>query len=105
MPDPTEDVPGDPPTGQGDRRFNLWALCPGVSGTARVGAVVELADEMDGTVEGVEVAVAMIADIHRASAGGAVAIDDVLHPEGEVGILRPEVRHEASPPVVRQPRY
>jgi hypothetical protein len=64
------------------------AACSG-----RNGAVVELADEMDGTVEGVEVAMSMIADIHLVPAGGAVTVEDVKLPEGEVGILWPVMRH------------
>jgi hypothetical protein len=36
----------------------------------------------------------MVADIHPAATVGAVAIKDVEFPEGEVGILGPEMRHE-----------
>src|SRR4051794_24445442 len=101
MPDPAEGIPADAPAGQGDRRFQLWAFGRGVPGTARVGAVVELADEMDGAVEGEEVTMAMVADIHPAATVETVAVDDVKLPEGEVGILRPDVRHGVDRPVVR----
>jgi hypothetical protein len=43
----------------------------------------------------------MVADIHPVATAGAVAIDDVKLPEGEVGILRPDVRHDVDLPVVR----
>jgi hypothetical protein len=101
MADPTEDVPGDAPSGQGDGRFDLGALGLGVPGTARVGTVVELADQMDGPLEREEVAMAMVADIHPVAAVGAVTIEDVQLPESEVGILRPEMRHDASLRVIR----
>src|SRR3954468_21822588 len=77
MADPAEDVPGDAPAGQGDGRLDLGALGPGVSRAAWVGAMVELADEMDGAVEGEEVAMAMVADIHQVAAMGAVAVEDI----------------------------
>jgi hypothetical protein len=38
----------------------------------------------------------MIADVHKAPAGGAVAIDDVQLPESEVGLLGPVMRHGAD---------
>jgi len=63
--------------------------------------MVELADEMDGTVEGEEVAMAMVADIHPVATVGAVAIDDVKLPKSEVGLLGPKVRHDVDLPVVR----
>jgi hypothetical protein len=55
--------------------------------------MVELADEMDGAVEGEEVAMAMVADIHQVAAGGAFPVEDVELPGGEVGLLRPVMRH------------
>src|SRR5271168_3186386 len=93
MSDPAEDVPGDAPAGQGDGRLNLGALGPGMPRAAWVGAVVELADEMDGAVEGEEVAMAMVADIHQVTAGGAFPIEDVQLPGGEIGVVGPVVRH------------
>src|SRR3954452_1267872 len=98
MPDPAEDIPADAPTGQGDRRFDLRAFGRGVPGTARIRAVVELADEMDGTLDGEEVTMAMVADIHPAAALGAVAFDDVEFPKSEVRILGPKMRHDVDRP-------
>ncbi len=59
---------------------------------------------MDGAVKGEEVTMAMVADMHHASAGGAAAIEDVKLPEGEVGIVRPMVRHGAELRVVPDSR-
>jgi len=64
--------------------------------------MVELADEMDGSVKGVEAAMAMIADIHHVPAEGAVTVEDVKLPESEVGILWPEVRHGVDLRVVEE---
>jgi hypothetical protein len=100
MPDPTEDVPADAPAGQGDGRFDLGTLGLGVSRAAGVGTVIELADEMDGAVEGEEVTMAMVTDIQLVAAVGAVTIEDVELPEGEIGILRPDMRHDANHRVV-----
>jgi hypothetical protein len=103
MPDPTEDIPADAPTGQGDGRFDLGTLGLGVSWTAWVGTAIELADQMNGTVESEEVTMAMVADIHRVATMGAVTIDDVKLPESEVGLLRPDMGHGADLRVVRTP--
>ena len=103
MADPAEDVPADRPMGQGDRDFEFGALGLGVPGAARVGAVVELADQFDGPVEGMEAAVAMVADVHHPPAGGAVAVEDVEFPEGEVRILGPGVRHPGTPKTRSRP--
>ena len=48
---------------------------------------------MDGAVEGEEVTMAMIADIHQVPADGAVPVDDVEFQESEIGILGPVMRH------------
>ena len=66
MPDPAEDVPTDGPGGQSDRRLHLGALGLGVPWAIRIGAVIELADEFDWAFKGVEMAIAMIADMHHA---------------------------------------
>jgi hypothetical protein len=63
--------------------------------------MVELADQVDGTVEGEEVTMAVVADIHPMAAVGAVTIEDVQLPEGEVGIRGPDMRHGADLRVVR----
>jgi hypothetical protein len=59
--------------------------------------MVELADEMDGAVEGEEVAMAMVADLHQVAAVEAVAVEDVEFPVGEFGLLGPVVRHGVDP--------
>src|SRR5204863_9807779 len=96
MAGPTEEAPDDAPAGQGDGRFDLGTLGLGVPRATRIGAVVELADEMDRSVEGEEVTMAMVADIHPAATVGAVAIEDVELPGREVGRLRPEMRHDVA---------
>jgi hypothetical protein len=63
--------------------------------------VIELADKMDGAVESEEVTMAMVADIRLVTTVGAVTIEDVQLPESEVGILRPDMRHDADLRVVR----
>jgi hypothetical protein len=62
----------------------------------RIGAVVEPAKQLDGSVEGVEVAIAVIADVHPAAALGAVPIQHVKFPGREVGIRGPLMRHDAQ---------
>jgi hypothetical protein len=96
MADPTQDVPPDGPLGQRDSDLKFRALGLGVTGAARIGAVVELADQLHRTLEGVEATVSVITDIHHASAGRAIAIEDIEFPEGEIRILRPGVRHPAN---------
>src|SRR4029077_19636549 len=91
-----EDVPGDAPAGQGDGRFDLGAPGPGVPGAARVGAVVEPTDQLDWAFQRVEVAVAVVADVHHPPAGGAVPVEDVQFPEGEIRILGPEMWHDGD---------
>src|SRR3954469_9415047 len=86
MPDPTEDIPGDGPLGQREGDLGLGALGPGMSGAVAIGAVVEPAEQLDGPLEGMEAAIAMVTDVHHPSAGRAVAIGDVELPEGEVGV-------------------
>ena len=93
MPDPTKDVPGDAPTWQSDGRFDLGALGLGMPRTARVGTVIELGDEMDRAVESEEVTMSMIADIHQATANGAVPVDDIEFQESEIRVLGPVMGH------------
>src|SRR5208337_4338232 len=93
MPDPAEDVPTDGPGGQSDRRLHLGALGLGVPWAIRIGAVIELADEFDWAFKGVEMAIAMIADMHHAPARGAIPIQHVKFPESEVGVGWPAVGH------------
>src|SRR5271165_2433776 len=93
MPDPAEDVPTDGPGGQSDRRLHLGALGLGVPWAIRIGAVIELADEFDWAFKGVEMAIAMIADMHHAPARGAIPVQHVKFPESEVGVGWPAVGH------------
>jgi hypothetical protein len=44
---------------------------------------------------------AMVADVHPVTTVGAVAIESVKLPKSEVGILRPDVRHDVDRHVVR----
>ena len=97
MADPAEDVPGDGPARQGDGRLDLGALGLGVTRAARVGAVIELADEVDGAVEGENVAMAMVTDIDQVAAVGTVSVKNVEFPVGEFGVLGPMVRHGDDP--------
>src|SRR4029077_5649829 len=84
---------GGAPSGQGDGRFDLGALGLEMSRAARVGAVVELGDEMDGAVESEEVTMSMIADGHQVPADGAVAVDDIEFQESEIRVLGPVMWH------------
>ena len=93
MPDPAKDVPTDGPGGQSDRRLHLGALGLGVPWAIRIGAVIELADEFDWAFKGVEMAIAMIADMHHAPARGAIPVQHVKFPESEVGVGWPAVGH------------
>jgi hypothetical protein len=96
MSDPAEDVPADGHLGQGEGDLELGALGPGVSRTGRIGAVVELADQLHGALQGMEAAIPMIADVHHPPAGRTVAVQDVELPEGEVGVRRPVISHPAE---------
>ena len=55
--------------------------------------MIELADEFDWAFKGVEMAIAMIADMHHAPARGAIPIQHVKFPESEVGVGWPAVGH------------
>src|SRR3954451_4630945 len=96
MPDPAEDVPADGHLGQGDGDLEFGTLGLGVPGTGGIGAVVELADQLHRPIQGVDAAVAMVADVHHPPTGGTVAVEDVEFPEGEIGIRGPSVSHPAE---------
>ena len=93
MSDPAEDVPTDGHLGQGEGDLEFGALGPGVPRAGRVGAVVELADQLHRAVEGMEPAMAMVADVHPPSTDRTVAVKDVEFPESEIRIRRPMVSH------------
>src|SRR4051812_6229861 len=97
MPDPAEDIPADGPVRWGDGDLRLGTAGLGVSGAAGIGAVVELADQLHRAIEGMEVTVAVVADIHHSSTGRTRAVEDVEFPECEIGIRRPVVRHRTAP--------
>src|SRR5262245_12741160 len=46
----------------------------------------------------------MVPDIHPAATVGAVAIEDVELPRGEVGLRRPEMRHDVALPALLDSR-
>src|SRR3954454_5073697 len=93
MADPAKDVPADRPLGWGDGGFALGALRLGVSGTVRVWAVVELADQLYGPFERVQATIAVIADRHPPTAARAVAVEDVKCEASEIGVGGPAVGH------------
>jgi hypothetical protein len=64
-----------------------------VSGAKRVGTVIEFANQLDRTLECKEVAVAVIANVHHATAAGTVTVENVQFPEREVRIRGPTVCH------------
>src|SRR4051812_43766029 len=96
MPDPAEDVPTDGHLGQSEGDLKLGALGLGVSRAGRIGTVIELADQLHRSVQGMEAAIAMIADVHHPSADRTVPVQDVEFPEGEIGVRRPMVSHPAE---------
>jgi hypothetical protein len=50
----------------------------------------------DRTLECMDVAIPVIADVHHVPAGWAIAIKDVEFPQREISIRRPMVRHRAD---------
>src|SRR5512135_548812 len=96
MSNPAEDVPADRPLRWSDGHFEFGALGLGGSGATGSGAVVELADQFHRAVEGMEVTVAVITDMHQASTDRATAVKDVEFPEREISIGRPLVRHPVA---------
>src|SRR5512135_2969640 len=96
MSNPAEDVPADRPLRWSDGHFEFGALGLGGSGATGIGAVVELADQFHRAVEGMEVTVAVITDMHQASTDRATAVKDVEFPEREISIGRPLVRHPVA---------
>ncbi len=95
MADPTKHVPSDRPLGQRDGDFKFRAFRPGVTRAAWVGAVVELADQLDRTIKHMDSAVPMVTHIHHASAERALTVEDIKFPESEIRILGPGIRHPA----------
>ena len=73
----------------------LVLACPGQSGS---GQWLSLQISSHRAVEGMEAAIAVIADVHHPPTGRAVAVEDVEFPESEIGIRGPVVRHRTDPP-------
>ena len=96
MPDPAEDIPADRPLRWSDRHLEFGTFGFGVTGASRVGTMVEPADQLHRAIEGVKATIAMVADIHHATAGRTIAVEDVEFPESEIGIRGPFVRHPAD---------
>ena len=97
MADPAEDVPSQDPVGHGDGGLGLGADGPMMPRAARVGAMVELADQMSGTVEAEDVMMAMVADVHGAAADRARTVEDIEFPGGEVRLFGPAIGHGIRP--------
>src|SRR6266536_2128630 len=98
MANPTEDIPADGPLGQSEGDFGLRTLGLGVAGAVRIRAVIEPASQLDRPQEGMKPPRPVVTDVHHPSAGRALPIEDVELPEGEVGILGPDVGHRADLP-------
>src|SRR6516164_173522 len=96
MPDPTEDIPANRPLGWSDRDFQFRALGVRVARTGGIGAVVELANQFDRPLQGMEMPIAMVTDIHPAPTDRTRTVQDVQFPLREIRILRPSVRHPAN---------
>src|SRR3954463_11615773 len=96
MPDPAEDVPADRHLGQSEGDFEFGALGLGVSRTGTIGTVIELAEELHRTVQGMETAIAMIADVHPPSTDRTVPVKAVEVPQRVIRVRRPLVRHPAE---------
>src|SRR5271166_4913887 len=69
MSDPAEDVPTDRQFRESNRDFELGALRLGMTRAVGIRTVVELTDQLHRSIQGMEVAIPMIADVHHASTG------------------------------------
>src|ERR1035441_7446977 len=96
MSDPAEDVPTNRHLGQSEGDFQFRALGLGVSWTGRIGTVVELANQLHRTVQGMEAAIPVIADVHHPTTDRTVAVKDIEFPQSEIGVHRPSVSHPAD---------
>jgi hypothetical protein len=63
MPDPAEDIPTDRHLGQSEGDLEFGTLGFGMPRTGPIGTVVELADQLHRTVQGVDAAIPVIADV------------------------------------------
>ena len=96
MTDPTEDIPPDCPLRGAHRDFEFRAFRVGMTLTAAIRAVVEFTDEFHRPLQRMKAAVAVVTDVHRATANTTIAVDDVQFPLSKIRILGPTVRHRAN---------
>ena len=74
-----------------------------MAGTVGIGTVVELANQFHRPLKSMEVAVAVITDMHHAPTKRAVAIEDIEFPQNEIRILGPGVRHPDTSLLLQDP--
>ena len=96
MSDPAEDVPTDRQFRESDRDLELGALRLGMTRTVRIGTVVELADQLHRSIQGMEVAIPVIADVHHASTDRTVTVKDIEFQQSEIRVRWPLVSHPAD---------
>src|SRR5271166_1021095 len=95
MSDPAEDVPTDRQFRESNRDFELGALRLGMTRAVGIRTVVELTDQLHRSIQGMEVAIPMIADVHHASTDRTVTVKDVEFQQSEIRVRRPSVSHLA----------
>src|SRR5208282_3319973 len=95
MSDPAEDVPTDRQFRESNRDFELGALRLGMTRAVGIRTVVELTDQLHRSIQGMEVAIPMIADVHHASTDRTVTVKDVEFQQSEIRVRRPSVSHFA----------
>src|SRR6516165_11598204 len=100
MSDPAENIPPDCHLGQGNGDLKLRALGLEVARTGRIRAVIQSAKQLHGSIKGMETTMTVVTDVHHAPTAGAVALDDVEFPRGEICLLGPHVGHPADLHVV-----
>src|SRR3954453_22488425 len=87
---------GYPPLGQSEGDFEFGALGLGVSRTGGIVTMVELADQLHRSIQRMEPAIPVVADVHPPSTDRTVAVQDVELPQGEIRVRRPSVSHPAD---------
>jgi hypothetical protein len=100
MSDPAENIPPDCHLGQGDGDLKLRALGLQAAWTGGVRAVIEPAEQFNRSIKGMKAAISMVTDVHHAPTAGAITLDNVEFPRGEIRLLGPQVRHPANLHVV-----
>jgi hypothetical protein len=102
MTDPAEDVPADGPMRESDHAFLFRTLGFGMSRTVAIGAVIELANQLDWPVERIKTSLAMVTDMHHVAAEGTITLDDIELPGSELNVLGPGESHGAALRAVRE---